>query len=93
MIGGRVDRAAVIYISMTKTKYFRNDGLGWTCIQCEADLGIKHPTKVHARFFTEGEAESRIGDLENRALARWADESRRTLVCPRCLTSEELDPR
>ena len=43
------------------------------------------------RFFREGEAEEREPRLAAHSLARWADDSRRTLRCPRCGVEEEIN--
>ena len=43
------------------------------------------------RFFREGEAEEREPRLSESALARWKDESRRTLLCPRCGVEEVIN--
>ena len=43
------------------------------------------------RFFREGEAEERDPRLSAHSLARWADDSRRTLRCPRCGVEEEIN--
>ena len=49
-------------------------------------------TGAHAlpRFFREGEAEERETRLAADALARWKDDSRRALVCPRCGVGETI---
>ena len=43
------------------------------------------------RFFREGEAEEREIRLSGDALARWKDDSRRALLCPRCGAEEEIN--
>ena len=43
-----------------------------------------------ARFFREGEAEEREPRLSAHSLARWTDDSHRTLRCPRCGVEEEI---
>jgi hypothetical protein len=43
------------------------------------------------RFFREGEAEEREPRLSADALARWKDDSRRALLCPRCGVEEEIE--
>ena len=45
---------------------------------------------VLPRFFREGEAEERDPRLSAHSLARWTDDSRRTLRCPRCGVEEEI---
>ena len=44
-----------------------------------------------ARFFREGEAEEREPRLAAHSLARWTDDSRRTLRCPRCGVEENIN--
>lgn len=79
---------------MVELKDFYNDGFGWICRQCENELrpqaGSELETK-HARFMTEGEAESKKPELSTRALARWADPAQRTLMCPACGVTELAD--
>lgn len=68
---------------------FYNDGFGWICRHCEKELAAEpEPEPQHSRFMTEGEAESKQPELSNKALARWADAARRTLMCPRCGITE-----
>jgi len=43
------------------------------------------------RFFRQGEAEEREPRLSADALARWKDDSRRALLCPRCGVEEEIE--
>jgi hypothetical protein len=52
--------------------------------------GAPSSTNALARFFREGESEEREPRLSSSALARWKDESRRALVCPRCGAEEDL---
>jgi hypothetical protein len=75
-----------------ETKHFVNDGFGWTCKRCgEQDTPPHAPRDgLLPRFFREGEAEERETRLSTPSLARWKDDSRRTLVCPRCGVEEEL---
>ena len=69
-------------------KRFVNNGYGWTCKRCGAEeektACVSTRTPSLARFFREGEAEERDPRLSTPALARWKDDARRTLVCPRC---------
>lgn len=78
---------------------FINDGRGWECIRCrdedasklEADDDESEPSSnALPRFFREGEAEEREPRLSSSARARWKDDTRRVLVCPRCLIEEDL---
>jgi hypothetical protein len=70
---------------------FFNDGSGWVCRQCDRDLNIGSPDQKRSRIFTEGEAESKVPVLANRALAKWTDKTRRFLTCPRCGVTEAVD--
>ena len=58
----------------------------------DAQRGAYGPARddALARFFREGEAEEREPRLAAHSLARWADDSRRTLRCPRCGVEEEI---
>lgn len=73
-------------------KSFVNDGYGWTCKSCLDALPPSASSKESSlpRFFREGEAEEREPHLSTHALARWKDETRRTLVCPRCGVEENV---
>lgn len=79
-------------------KRFVNDGRGWDCKRCRDERAKAFESDAHeggplsnelARFFREGEAEEREPRLSSVSLARWKDESRRALVCPRCGAEEE----
>lgn len=76
---------------MIELNDFYNDGFGWVCRHCERDGAALTPEKGCSRFMTEGEAESARPEMSNKALAKWADAARRTLVCPRCGVSELAD--
>ncbi|HEV7890750.1 MAG TPA: hypothetical protein VGP08_08925 [Pyrinomonadaceae bacterium] len=78
---------------------FINDGRGWECKRCREedasalgdDADESEPSSnALARFFREGEAEEREPRLSSSALARWKDDARRALACPRCGTEEIL---
>ena len=72
---------------------FYNDGFGWICKHCERELKsqIKVSDQKHSRLMREGEAESKQPNLSNLALAKWAEKSRFTLICPRCNVTELAD--
>ena len=74
--------------------HFTNDGYGWTCRHCQTKETTtpRAPVETGARgrFFSEGEAEEREPKLSTRARARWRDDSRQTLLCPRCGIEEQL---
>lgn len=78
---------------MRQTEHFINRGYGWMCRLCGAD-GEREAQRTDsglARFFREGEAEEREPRLSTPTLARWKDDTRRTLVCTRCGVEEELN--
>ncbi len=71
-------------------EHFVNDGFGWACRRCrESGGGATEGGATLPRFFREGEAEEGGPRLEA-PVARWKDEGRRTLVCPRCGVEEEV---
>jgi rubrerythrin len=72
---------------------FYNDGFGWICKHCERELKQENLSKTQARsrLMSEGEAESKQPVMANKALAKWADLSQRTLICPRCGIAELAD--
>ncbi len=68
---------------------FYNDGFGWICRHCEREL--KQETEKRekpSRLLREGEAESKNPTFSIQAMAKWADVSQRTLMCPRCGITE-----
>lgn len=73
-------------------EHFVNPGYGWMCKHCmaedEARVAEGGARRPRARFFTEGEAETKEPALSTPALARWRDAARRTLYCPRCGVEE-----
>ena len=75
---------------MEELRYFYNEGFGWVCRRCEAELRpAPQPDTKHSRAFREGEAESKDPALANGALARWMDKTRRFLICPHCGITED----
>ena len=77
-------------------EHFVNNGYGWTCRHCQQEetTAARVPAtggSTRARFFSEGEAEEREPKLSSHALARWRDESRRELICPKCGAVEKTD--
>jgi hypothetical protein len=72
-------------------EHFRNTGYGWTCKRCSEAQARAAPVGSRARFFSEGEAEERDLKLSTPALARWRDETRQALYCPRCGVEEIVD--
>ena len=76
---------------MPETEQFVNDGTGWECRRCRAEV---KETAAHGdgpgRFFREGEAEGGGPRLSSAARASWADPGRTTLRCPRCAAEERV---
>jgi hypothetical protein len=73
-------------------EHFINNGYGWVCVHCSPPESSRvEEGDARGRFFREGEAEDKETALSTPALARWRDDARRTLVCPRC-GIEEINP-
>lgn len=77
---------------MPETQHFVNDGYGWECKSCREAAGAPAAgaDAPLPRFFREGEAEDREPRLSSPLLARWKDDTRHTLLCPRCGAEESL---
>jgi hypothetical protein len=74
---------------MSEPNNFYNDGFGWVCRACERDQAPPaNETATHSRLLREGEAESKTPRFSNSALARWTDNARTALFCPRCGITE-----
>lgn len=78
---------------MIEIDNFYNDGFGWVCKPCAAELEEVQPESHSklSRIMREGEAESKQPRLSNVALAKWADNVRNTLKCPHCGSTEQID--
>jgi len=77
---------------MAELKEFYNDGFGWVCRRCEAEIGLTEAGgPVSSRLMREGEGERKQPVLSTRALAKWTDSSHRTLICPRCGITESIE--
>ncbi len=76
---------------MSELEHFFNDGFGWLCRACARRIEAPGETEKHSRLWREGEAETKSPRLANFALAKWADEARTTLICPRCGVTEKVD--
>ena len=77
---------------MLETDHFINEGFGWMCKHCSAEMEARVSEKdARSRFFTEGEAEDKEPAFSTPALARWTSPTRRALVCPRCGIEEMID--
>ena len=72
---------------------FYNAGFGWICKPCERELEKeeKDSNAEPSRLMREGEAESKQPRFSNLALAKWADKTNQTLMCPRCGITERID--
>lgn len=76
---------------MTELKEFYNEGFGWVCRRCEGDLdGTEAGGQARSRLMREGEGESKQPVLSTHALAKWTDETRTALSCPRCGVTEPV---
>jgi hypothetical protein len=76
-----------------ETNHFINLGYGWLCKTCSGnngDVTIYTEHSSRARFFSEGEAESKEPRLSTEGLAQWADSSRQKLVCSSCAIEEVI---
>ncbi len=69
---------------------FQNDGFGWYCRHCAAEMAAQRPSTI-SRLMSEGEAESKTPELSTRALAKWEDAAQTRLACPRCGITETVD--
>jgi hypothetical protein len=79
---------AAFFILVRELEYFYNKGFGWICKSCERELT---PTdgSDRSRLLREGEAEAKNPRLSTSALAKWTDEKRKELMCPRCGVMEK----
>ena len=77
---------------MTELNDFYNGGFGWICRHCERELAPPpaQPDNL-SRIMREGEVESKSPEMSSLALAKWADPTHRTLLCPRCGITELVD--
>jgi hypothetical protein len=77
---------------MIETTHFINTGFGWVCKHCSAEESERDgQAEGRARFFSEGEAETKEPQLSTPALARWRDATRQALVCPLCSIEETIN--
>jgi hypothetical protein len=81
---------SIYFFRMAELNNFYNAGFGWICRACASAPESETTGASHSRLLREGEAESKAPRLSNFALAKWADKSRTTLVCPRCGTRESV---
>jgi len=66
---------------MHQTTHFFNLGYGWLCKHCSAEAAERKQQDRHKHV---------IHHHEPLALAKWTDESRSELICPRCGIQEHL---
>ena len=81
---------SVYFSKMPELKYFYNKGFGWICKSCEREIETHKGIVAHSRLMREGESESKIPRFSNSALAKWMDEERKILMCPRCKITEAV---
>ncbi|MBK8304078.1 MAG: hypothetical protein WBC19_06365 [Pyrinomonadaceae bacterium] len=62
---------------MTELNDFYNDGSSWICKRCESELAA--------------EADPCKDSKPANALAKWMDNTRRVLICPRCGLTEPVE--
>ncbi|HUQ30742.1 MAG TPA: hypothetical protein VM095_01425 [Pyrinomonadaceae bacterium] len=84
--------ASGLKICALEIDHFINEGFGWVCKHCSANVEARADVEAaRARFFTEGEAEEKEPRLSTTALARWTNASHRALSCPSCGIEEMID--
>ncbi|HBR58355.1 MAG TPA: hypothetical protein DEA22_12960 [Blastocatellia bacterium] len=76
---------------MYDSEAFFNDGFGWVCRACSSETSESAAAAPRSRLLSEGEAEGKQPQLSHKALARWADSNRTTLLCPRCGVSARVN--
>jgi hypothetical protein len=77
---------------MLELDHFINEGFGWVCKHCSAEMKARVDEEVtRARFFREGEAEEKEPQFSTPALARWTSPTRCALACPRCGIEEMVN--
>jgi len=77
---------------MHQTNHFFNLGYGWLCKHCGAENAERKQHNRQNRSPSSLEhAEGRNnGELSSLPLAKWVDEQRQGLACPRCGIEEPL---
>lgn len=71
---------------MPELNDFYNEGFGWICRHCAREFARTSSHSGHER-----ETGGKEPELENRALAKWTDKTRRFLTCPRCGITEAAE--
>jgi len=66
---------------MHQTTHFFNLGYGWLCKHCSAETAERKQQDRHNHV---------VHHQQPLALAKWTDESRSGLTCPRCGIEEHL---
>jgi hypothetical protein len=75
---------------MHQTNHFFNMGYGWLCKHCSAqDAERKQQDRINRGQLIKTGTEGRDDKL-TLALAKWSNEDRRGLTCPRCGIEEQL---
>jgi rubrerythrin len=63
---------------MTELNDFYNHGSDWICKRCETELAVDADPDKHSK-------------PTSAALAKWMDNTRRVLICPRCGLTESVE--
>jgi len=75
---------------MHQTNHFFNMGYGWLCKHCSAeDAERKQQDRINRGQLIKTGTEGK-GDKQTLAFAKWNNEDRRGLSCPRCGIEEQL---
>jgi hypothetical protein len=69
---------------MHQTNHFFNLGYGWLCKHCSAEDAERKRHHHHDQM--------RTTDASTPALAKWIDDGRHGLMCPRCGIQEHFNP-
>ena len=69
---------------MHQTTHFFNLGYGWLCKHCSAESAERKQQDRHNHA---------VHHTQPPALAKWTDESRSGLMCPRCGIQEHFSRR
>jgi hypothetical protein len=76
---------------MNQTNHFFNMGYGWLCKHCSAeDAERKQQDRLNPGQLSKTGMEGRGPKVPTLALAKWSNEDRHDLTCPRCGIEEQL---
>ncbi len=78
------------FFQMHQTSHFFDIGYGWLCKHCCAEDTERKHNHQNPHSSEESTQERNSGKLTNLALAKWIDEERHGLACPRCGIEEHL---